>query len=38
MKPATILLIEDHASVRTVLAQVLQGQQGCEQFRAQPTV
>ena len=46
MKPATILLIEDHTSVRTLLAQVLHeagyavceaanGREGLEQFRAQ---
>jgi CheY-like chemotaxis protein len=44
---ATILIIEDHASVRTLLARVLEdagyqvyeaanGRQGLEQFRAQP--
>jgi len=44
---ATILIIEDHASVRTLLAQVLQdagyqvceaanGRQGLERFREQP--
>jgi CheY-like chemotaxis protein len=44
---ATILIIEDHASVRTLLAGVLEdagyqvyeaanGRQGLEQFRAQP--
>lgn len=44
---ATILIIEDHASVRTLLSQVLEdagyqvyaaadGRQGLERFRAQP--
>lgn len=47
MKPATILIIEDHASVRTLLAQVLEdagyqvweaanGREGLDQFRAHP--
>ena len=47
MRPATILLIEDDASVRTLLALTLQdagyrvceaanGRQGLERFRAQP--
>ena len=47
MKPATILIIEDHASVRAMLAQVLEdagyqvseaatGRAGLDQFRAQP--
>lgn len=47
MRPATILIIEDHTSVRTVLARVLEdagyeiceavnGRQGLERFRAQP--
>jgi CheY-like chemotaxis protein len=45
--PATILIIEDHASVRMILARVLEeagyqvyeaanGRQGLERFRAQP--
>lgn len=47
MKPATILIIEDHAAVRTLLARVLEdagyqvwkaanGREGLEQFRARP--
>jgi CheY-like chemotaxis protein len=47
MKPATILIIEDHASVRRLLAQLLReagyevseatnGREGLEQFRAKP--
>lgn len=47
MTPATILLIEDHASVRAMLARVLEdagyqvceaadGRQGLERLRAQP--
>lgn len=47
MKPSTILVIEDHASVRALLAQVLEeagyqvsqaadGRQGLERFQAQP--
>jgi CheY-like chemotaxis protein len=47
MRPATILIIEDHASVRMLLAKVLEdagyqvceadnGRQGLERFRAQP--
>ncbi len=47
LRPSTILIIEDHASVRTLLAQVLadagylvyeaaNGRQGLEQFHAHP--
>lgn len=47
MKPATILIIEDQSSVRTLVRQVLEdagyqvceaanGREGLEQFRAQP--
>jgi len=47
MKPATILIIEDHTSVRSLLARVLEeagyqvyeaanGRQGLERFQAQP--
>ena|SRR5689334_15082080 len=47
MRPPTILLIEDHTAVRTLLARVLEdagyqvyeaanGRQGLERFRAQP--
>jgi CheY-like chemotaxis protein len=47
LRPSTILIIEDHASVRTLLAQVLtdagylvyeaaNGRQGLEQFSAHP--
>lgn len=47
MRPATILIIEDHTSVRTLLARVLEdvgyevyeaanGRQGLEQFQVQP--
>ena len=47
MRPATILIIEDHASVRMLLAKVLEdagyqvceaenGRQGLKQFHAQP--
>ena len=47
MRPTTILIIEDHTSVRTLLARVLEdagyqvceaanGRQGLERFRAQP--
>ena len=47
MRPPTILIIEDHTSVRTLLARVLEdagyqvceaanGRQGLERFRAQP--
>lgn len=47
MRSATILIIEDHASVRTLLARVLEeagyqvceadnGRQGLERFHAQP--
>lgn len=47
MRPATILIIENHDSVRTLLARVLQdagyqvceaadGRQGLERFHAQP--
>ena len=47
MRPATILIIEDHAAVRTLLARVLEdaghqvweasnGREGLERFRAHP--
>jgi CheY-like chemotaxis protein len=47
MRPPTILIIEDHTSVRTLLARVLEdagyqvyeaanGREGLERFRAQP--
>ncbi|MGE0471456.1 MAG: response regulator [Nitrospira sp.] len=47
MKPATILIIEDHAAVRTLLARVLEdagyqvweaanGREGLERFRTHP--
>ena len=49
MRLATILIIEDHASIRLLLAQVLKdagyqvceaanGRQGLERFREQPVI